>query len=491
MKHMEFRESTEDFDRFCQVVKQKDRAVLSKEMWLKSVPWTLVLIYLFFSVFEQVFLTVIVGILAYFLTFSFFAQLLHKEYESFLQNLAFKAINAANEFILVLDSTYSLQDACELIAAGKYGQITKAYQDAIQEANFGDSLELSLLKNLEKSTFGIAQELLIKIIQIWSESPESISIMTDNIFTLAESHLLEQSERINTMASIQGISSALPPVLITFLLISGFFSLQSSIMICIFLIVLQKYNSINQIYDEEWEQSSEALGNWGRSTIIATFSEQLKNCNNYSTALLTVLNQFIIKDLPEKRAIMNEIAYGIPEQSETIKNRIYKKVMDKKTKEYLLMGKRFAEIDTEKAAFHLMRFSNKLQKIEGVVAQKNAKIKVERARLQVLHTFSTVSLSLIATISPILIIVSMITSHPVGSIPSQTFTLQQYLFILLQIIVIQIFSTRSAIDFFPKSQNEKQKSIKMIRFIVLFLVSLIIGEFLFYKSLGRIYLIFG
>ncbi len=490
-KYAGIRNNNDNFEKFCQVIKQKDRQLLNKEMWLNSIPWTLAFMILTFPILENLALTVIFGGFTFIGFKILYDKLLEKEFESCGRSMTAKSIIAANEFILVLDSTHSLQDACELIASGKYGIITAVFQDAIRDANYGSLLQHAIIKNLKKSTFGKAEELLLKIVQTWSESPESISIMADHVISLAESQLVEQNEKINTMASIQGIGAAFPPVLTALLLISGLFSIYSSIIMCILLYILLRFNSASQIYDEDWEQSSRSFGQWGRSTIISTFAEQLRNHNNYFTALFGVLNRFVNKNQAETRATINSIAYGIPKPLNGIIDEQYSKDMDDRTIEYLRMAKRFSEIDPKKAATHLMRFSNKLQKIEAIIAQKNAKIRAERARLQVLQTFSTISLSLIAAISPVLIIVAMVTSHPLGSIPAQTFTLQQHLFVLLQIFLIHILSVRSTVEFFPKSQNEKEKIIKMVRYIVLFFLSLIIGEILFYKTLGRISLTFS
>ncbi|MFX1250979.1 MAG: hypothetical protein ACFFCZ_05175 [Promethearchaeota archaeon] len=381
--------------------------------------------------------------------------LLLRQYEDAIIKVDSKGYLALNEFIVVLDTTRSLEDGLYLLALEDYPVISEISRKTLEAANLGDPLLDAFKENIEMYGYGKIKGHLLRVCEIWAESSDSIALFADNIAEQVRSRFKEENEKISAWGSLySGIGGLLGPILACILLVTGSLNFPTAILLCAFLLIVA-------VALRPWKRFEDILAESVRkdvagSSVIYLLGEYLQSGLPFEMAFHRVLTT-LRESIPDQRELFTQLltrfSYGIFPEDKFLYEKL-SPIINKGTIKILLLGRQFATIDAQVAGRRLTRIASTIQLNETIVAERVAKLSSEKARLQILQYFSSATLGFLAAMSPMFIFISNITAINLGTMLPETVNQIEVIYAGIQLFALNLVGTRFPAGFSMEKQEK-------------------------------------
>ncbi len=336
-----------------------------------------------------------------------------KDYSTHIETIGYFVIN---ELLVILETSQSLKEATRFIISSNYPVYSNIFRDAILLTHFGNSLVNSLLVQIDKNLQGDICRLLVNILKNW-EHGRNITLASKNrILDKISEKIVEESDKIDTWASISsGILYLSPPVILCFLLISGnmnsFFGMLITIGILIgsYFISPEKnmasFSLNNQLFFSYNNESVEFL-------II--LSDNL--CKGYSFAKSLNNALCAIKNEDKKVISLRNAKYyanfklGLTLESE---NDFLRNLFPERTVRLLSLTKKFSMVSTSVAGEKLLLITREINHTNQILKKGIAELKAVQFHRNIIQLLSLISLGFITGASPFFIFVSDMISRSI------------------------------------------------------------------------------
>ncbi|MFX0095238.1 MAG: hypothetical protein ACFFBD_26120, partial [Candidatus Hodarchaeota archaeon] len=370
--------------------------------------------------------------------------MLFRRYEDAVIAVDSKGYLALNEFVVVLDTTRSLEDGLYLLGLEDYPVISEIARKTLEAANLGDPLLNAFKENIELYGYGNIKGHLLRVCEIWLESPDAIALFADNIAEQVRSRFKEENEKISAWGSLySGVGGLLGPILTCVFLVTGAFNILTALLLSTLLLIASVYMTPWKRFEDILTESRHKDGVAG-SSIIYLLGEYLQSGLAFETAFHRVLST-LRESAPVKKDVftylITRISYGIFPTDEVLFEKLGS-VISHGTIKILLLGRQFASIDPQVAGKRLTRIASVIQLNETVLAERTGKLNSEKSRLQILQYFSSATLGFLAAMSPLFIFISSITSSGLGLTTPETVDRTQVIQAIIEIFFINLISTR-------------------------------------------------
>jgi hypothetical protein len=407
----------------------------------------------------------------------FFFQ--YKQYRASVETTGYYVIN---ELLVILDTSRSLKEATKFIILGNYELFSRIFETALYLSHFGDSLKNALQKQILRNLHGEIQTFFLHILETW-EYGKNIALLSKNqILNRIMKNLIEETEKIDSWASLlSGLLFLSPPVIICFLLISGKMSFLLGILIVIALILGTIFSHPNRYLSVFSNDTHLSLSYDNKSLeFLVILAENLIRGNSYEKSLNIALNSIFLNSLNQEN--LNQVALfrlgKIPKTA--TEEFIFENVFSKRILHLITLTKKFAQKDIVIAGKKLLNITTELSEMNELLMKRKAQWKAANFRMKIIQLFALTSLAIITGTSPFF---QYVTTTLTYSFNDSNVTSIQPNFDLVYFMIAMVMS------FLPNVTDKKRKTnvivriswsdmSKVMKFMLFLLISLVARSFL-------------
>ncbi|MFX0087405.1 MAG: hypothetical protein ACFFAU_17275, partial [Candidatus Hodarchaeota archaeon] len=336
-----------------------------------------------------------------------------KDYSTYVETIGYFVIN---ELLVILETSQSLKEATRFIISSNYPVYSNIFQDAILLTHFGNSLVTTLIGQLEKNLKGDICRILINILKNWEHGKNITLVSKNRILDKISEKIVEETDKIDTWASISsGILYLCPPVILCFLLISGNMNSFFGILITLGILIGSYFIS---------PEKNMALFSLNNQLILSYNNESVEFliilsdnlCKGYSfvkslnNALCTIKNEDKRITSLENAKYYANFKLGLTQESE---NDFLRNLFPERTVRLLSLTKKFSMVSTSVAGEKLLVITREISKTNQILKKGVAEFKAAQFHRNIIQLLSIISLGFITGASSFFIFVSDMISHSI------------------------------------------------------------------------------
>lgn len=341
-------------------------------------------------------------------TFNFAVQLQFRKYKTKVDIVGYFVLN---ELVIILKTSKSLKDAVCFIIKGEYHIFSDIFREALVNCHFGSSLNESLRTQFVKATSGELRRLFLNILDTWENGNNLAQLSNNLILSHLSEYITEETDKVDVLGSLfSGLIFLSPPVILTFLLLSGLLNYSLGFLLVIMMILgsflfrpdqqLSVFSHQSYLLPFTDQKTTEFL------MILAEYlTNGLSFDNSLNKALNIYLENFNEKSFSLKKESIVSHRLGLFDKV-SLNHDFLKQLFLPRTIQILFLIEKFSTINSRLAGSMLLTITDELNQLSSLLRIGMARVKAVVFQNKIIQLFSIISLGFITGASQLFLVVS-------------------------------------------------------------------------------------